>query len=127
MAATGCVTPQDTARPEAEGRLVEETLHDSDTSAPLSPEELAWHRAVKQKLKGVWIIEPGFRTQPLETQVDVTLDAAGNLLGEPRITQGSGNPWYDDSVVRGLKKANPLPPPPSAGAWALWFRPGDSL
>ncbi len=97
------------------------------TGAPLSPEELAWHRLVKQKLKGVWVVEPGFRTQPLETQVEVTLDAAGNLLGEPRITQRSGNPWYDDSVLRGLNKANPLPPPPEAGEWALWFRPEDSF
>lgn len=97
------------------------------TGPMLSPEELDWHARVKRKLKGVWVVPPGFRAQPLETQVAVTLDASGNLLGDPRITRRSGNPWFDEGVVRGLNKANPLPPPPEAGEWALWFRPGDSL
>jgi len=78
-------------------------------------------------MKGIWIVPPGFRTQPLQTRVVVTLDSAGNIVGSPRITKKSGNPWYDDGVVRGLAKASPLPPPPEAGDWVMWFEPGDSL
>ena len=91
------------------------------------PRRLAWHARVKRKMKGIWIVPPGFRTQPLETRVVVTLDAAGNIVGSPRITQKSGNPWYDDGVMRGLAKASPLPPPPEAGDWPMKFEPGDSL
>jgi outer membrane biosynthesis protein TonB len=93
----------------------------------LSPEELAWQARVKRKMKGIWIVPPGFRTQQLQTRVVVTLDGGGNIVGSPRITQKSGNPWYDEGVVRGLAKASPLPPPPEAGDWVMWFEPGDSL
>ncbi len=93
----------------------------------LSPEVLAWHARVKRKMRGIWIVPPGFRTQPLATRVVVTLDAAGNIVGTPRITKKSGNPWYDDGVLRGLAKASPLPPPPEAGDWPMNFEPGDSL
>lgn len=99
----------------------------SEGSGELSPEEAAWRARVIRRMKGIWIVPPGFRTQPLQTRVVVTLDAAGNIVGSPRITKKSGNPWYDDGVVRGLAKASPLPPPPEAGDWPLWFEPGDSL
>jgi periplasmic protein TonB len=99
----------------------------SEGTAELSPEEMAWQARVKRKMKGIWIVPPGFRTQTLQTRVTVTLDGAGNIVGAPRITKKSGNPWYDDGVVRGLAKASPLPPPPEAGDWVMWFEPGDSL
>ena len=93
----------------------------------LSPEEAAWQTRVKKHMKGIWVVPPGFRTQPLQTRVTVTLDAAGNIVGTPQITKKSGNPWYDEGVVRGLTKASPLPQPPEAGEWVMWFEPGDSL
>ncbi len=93
----------------------------------VSPEVLAWHARVRQRMKGIWIVPPGFRTQSLLTRVIVTLDATGNIVGNPKIVQKSGNPWYDDSVVRGLAKASPLPPPPEAGDWPMNFKPEDSL
>ncbi len=99
----------------------------SEGRGALSAEERDWQARVIRRMKGIWVVPPGFRTQPLQTRVVVTLDAAGNILGTPRITQRSGNPWYDDGVVRGLGKASPLPPPPEAGDWTMWFEPGDSL
>jgi colicin import membrane protein len=59
--------------------------------------------------------------------VQVRLDPQGNVVGEPRITRRSGNPWYDDSVVRAIEKSSPLPPPPEAGEWPFVFRPEDIL
>jgi TonB family protein len=71
------------------------------------------------------VLAPGFRTQPLETLVTVRLDAEGNVLGQPKVQRSSGNPWYDDSTVRAIQKAAPLPPPPAAGEWLIQFRPED--
>lgn len=97
------------------------------SGSPLSAEERDWHARVIRRMKGIWVVPPGFRTQSLETRVVVRLDATGNVLGTPEITQRSGNPWYDEGVVRGITKASPLPPPPEAGEWVMWFRPSDSL
>jgi len=93
----------------------------------ISAEELAWQQRVKRRVREVWIVPPGFRTQPLKTFVVVTLDGTGNIVGSPRIQKKSGNPWYDDGVMRGLAKASPLPAPPAAGDFVLQFEPGDSL
>ena len=63
-----------------------------------------------------WVLAPGFRREPLTTQVEVKLDVAGQRRGRAReVTQRSGNPWYDDSVVRAIQKASPLPPRRRAG------------
>jgi protein TonB len=99
----------------------------SEGSGELSPEEAAWRTRVIRHLKGIWVVPPGFRTQPLMTHVVVTLDGSGNIVRKPRITKKSGNPWYDEGILRDLVKASPLPPPPEAGDWPLWFKPEDSL
>ena len=56
---------------------------------------------------------------------DEKMSAQGNVLSEPRIVRRSGNPWYDESVVRGITKASPLPPPPHAGEWDFVFLPNE--
>ncbi len=94
--------------------------------ARVSPEVAAWIRRAKIHVRRSWVVPPGFRTQPLETRVKVRLDAGGAVLGEPDIVRRSGNPWYDDGVVRGIQKASPLPPPPEAGEWEFVFVPEDS-
>ena len=67
----------------------------------------------------------GLRLEPLSTQVRVRLDARGNVIGEPRVERGSGNPWYDDSTIRAVRKASPLPAPPRADTYIIEFRPED--
>jgi outer membrane biosynthesis protein TonB len=95
--------------------------------AAISPEEAAWRARVKLAMKGIWVLAPGFRAQTLQTIVVVSLDGAGTIVGEPRITKKSGNPWFDESVIRALGKVSKLPQPPQAGDWPLQFEPGDSL
>lgn len=95
------------------------------TGVPLSPEEAAWYKRAKVHLARSWMLAPGFRTQSLSTLVGVELDAQGNLIGEPKLERRSGNPWYDESALRAVQKASPLPPPPSAGEYAIEFRPED--
>jgi hypothetical protein len=92
----------------------------------VAPEVADWMRRAKLHVKRAWVVPPGFRTQPLTTRVVLTLDAAGNVVGEPEIVSRSGNPWYDEGVVRGIAKASPLPPPPEAGDWDFVFVPEDS-
>jgi TonB family protein len=92
----------------------------------VSIEVAAWIRRAKIHVRRVWVLPAGFRTQQLETHVLVDLDAGGRVLGDPSISRRSGNPWYDDGVVRAIQKASPLPAPPEAGEWAFVFVPEDS-
>lgn len=85
-----------------------------------------WMVRVKRHVQRSWVVPPGFRKQALATHVMITLDAAGNVVNT-RIERRSGNPWYDEGVVRGITKASPLPPPPEPGDWPFIFAPEDSL
>ena len=86
----------------------------------VSPEVMRWIQEVKAHVTRAWILEPGFRLQPLVTMVRVDLGAGGQVE-RTRITQSSGNPWYDESVERAIRKATPLPAPPRAGEWDFSF------
>ncbi len=98
----------------------------SPDGVAISPEVAAWIKRTKIHVKKNWILGAGFRTQPIEAHVAVNLDASGAVLGKPRITRRSGNPWYDEGVVRAIQKSSPLPAPPEAGKWNFVFLPEDS-
>ena len=93
----------------------------SPTGQPVSPEFLAWERRARIHIRQNWVVPPSFRNEPLRTSIAVELNAAGAVVGEPRIVKRSGNPWYDDGVVRSIQKASPLPPPPEPGEWSFVF------
>ncbi len=93
----------------------------SPTGQPVSPAFLAWERKARIHIRQNWVVPPSFRNEPLRTSITVELDAGGTILGEPRIVKRSGNPWYDDGVVRSIQKASPLPAPPEAGEWSFVF------
>jgi colicin import membrane protein len=92
----------------------------------VSPEVARWMRDAKMHVTRAWILAPGFRMEPLETKLDVELGPTGEVRGM-RITQRSGNPWFDESVERAIQKASPLPAPPEAGEWPFAFSPEDLL
>jgi colicin import membrane protein len=92
----------------------------------VSPEVFAWMKKAKIHVTRAWVLAPGFRSQPLETEIQVRLSPAGEVL-DTRITRRSGNPWYDESVERAIRKASPLPAPPDADEWPFVFRPEDVL
>jgi colicin import membrane protein len=85
----------------------------------VSPEVMAWIRDARIHVRKAWIKTPGF--DRLQTTLVVTLDGSGNVIGEPAVKERSGNPYYDDSVVRAIQKASPLPRPPTAGEWTFVF------
>lgn len=92
----------------------------------VSAEEAAWRRRVKVHVTRAWVLAPGLRRQVISTEVRVKLSATGDVL-EVDVTRRSGNPWFDDSVVRAVEKATPLPAPPEADAWRFVFSPQDLL
>jgi colicin import membrane protein len=93
---------------------------------PMSPDVAVWLRAARFHVESAWIVPPGFQRESLRTVVSVRLDAGGRVLGAPRVTERSANPWYDESVVRAIQKASPLPPPPEPGEWRFEFTPPGS-
>ena len=101
-------------------------LPGSGRGIPVTPEVMAWMRSAKVHVTRAWVLAPGFRTQSLSTEIRVRLSAGGDVLGT-RVVRRSGNPWYDESVERAIKKASPLPPPPEADEWLFVFRPEDVL
>jgi hypothetical protein len=99
----------------------------SPNGSPVPPEFLAWERRARIHIRQNWVVPPSFRNQPLRTSIQVELDASGAVVGEPRIVGKSGNPWYDDGVVRSIQKASPLPAPPEAGEWNFVFVADESF
>ena len=93
---------------------------------PVSPEIADWMRRARIHVRQSWVVPPGFRQQSLATEIDVELDAGGNLIGEPEIAKRSGNPWYDEGVVRSIRRASPLPAPPESGVWNFVFVSDES-
>ena len=117
--------PVPVAEPAATPTLPATTAPAGGATRQAAPEVVAWLRDARIQVRRQWVLAAGFRYQALETRVEVDLDAAGHVQGEPRITRRSGNPWYDESVVRAIRKADPLPAPPEAGTWPFVFRPED--
>lgn len=87
----------------------------------VSAEVMAWMRRARVHVRRNWVVPPAFEMQTLVTTIEVDLDASGNVRGTPTVNQRSGNPWYDENVVRSIQKASPLPAPPEAGAWTFEF------
>lgn len=90
----------------------------------VSAEEAAFRNAAKAHVTRNWILEPGFRLQPLKVRIEVLLAADGEVLSTA-VIERSGNPWFDESAERAVAKASPLPRPPEAGEWVFSFSPGD--
>lgn len=113
--------------PKPEARETAATPAAGGPGVPASPEVVAWVRAAERHVSQTWLLEPGLRAQGLVASVRVELDAEGNVVGEPSVERRSGNPWFDDSLLRAIEKASPFPPPPSAGEWTFVFDPEDYL
>jgi colicin import membrane protein len=76
-------------------------------------------------MRRIWVIPPDFQGSNLQVQVEGQIDAMGNIIGKIRVVRSSGNPYYDDSVLRAMAKASPFPPPPSAGLYPFEFTPKE--
>lgn len=91
----------------------------------VSPEVRAWMIAARIRIKNNWVVPPSFRMASIAAEVRIEVDASGALVGDPDLVAGSGNPFYDEGVLRSIQKADPLPPPPAAGKWTFRFLSDD--
>ena len=91
----------------------------------VSPELLAWHLAVKRRVRADWVMLSEFRDRGLAAEVVIDVASDGRILGRPEIVTSSGNPFYDDNAIRALARSSPLPPPPKAGRRTLVFTPEE--
>jgi TolA protein len=79
----------------------------------LSPELLDYFRRLEERVRSSWIL-PGMLSRDaakLEVELRIMIEKDGRV-SEERIERGSGNLYFDDSVLRAIRKASPLPVPP---------------
>ena len=94
---------------------------ESSAGVQLSPEDAAWVLATRRLIQSRWVMQAGFRNRGLATVMELRLSASGEVVGEPKVTRTSGDPYFDDNAVRAVLKSSPLPPPPRAGTTAFIF------
>jgi len=71
--------------------------------------EVAYQNELQAHVKSGWRWMQ--RTDRLRTLIKVKISSNGDLT-DVRIVESSGNSNFDDSVVRAVRKASPVPPPP---------------
>lgn len=79
----------------------------------LSPELRDYFRRLEERVRGSWVL-PGALVRDatkLVVELRIVIEKDGRV-SEERIERGSGNPYFDDSVRRAIRKASPLPIPP---------------
>ena len=87
-------------------------------------EMAAYNNRVKALLRSNWA-NAAFANDPtLKAQYLVRVDSGGGILSV-ELVRSSGNPYFDESAERAIKKSAPWPPPPR-GAFELdlVFNPG---
>ena len=74
------------------------------------PEFFKYKEVLEKHIKANW---NWFDTsKPYQAQIQMSIDERGNIT-KYEIVASSGNSKYDDSVLRAVQKATPLPPPPA--------------
>lgn len=94
-------------------------------------EFVAYHNRMLGQIKENWFWPRTWRSRPgdLEVTVGFGVRVDGEVVGV-ELLQRSGDASFDESVVRAVRRASPLPPPPRSHAREfaqveLTFRPGD--
>ena len=90
-------------------------------------EYIRYRNKMLERIQSSWTWV-GKRTD-LQVTVQFSIQENGGITGL-KLSRGSGDLSYDDSVIRALKKANPLPPLPENSReelrdWELIFTPKD--
>ncbi len=66
--------------------------------------------AIRRHIEQFWLKPPGVMTDQLEVSIEVDLDNTGRLT-DSKVLQASGNPAFDESVMRAIQRAQPIPVP----------------
>jgi colicin import membrane protein len=82
-------------------------------TARVPPEHLAYFRQLDEKVRSNWNV-PALAVgekEKLMVQIRIVIEIDGRV-SQVRMEKTSGNPYFDDSVLRAIRKASPLPVPP---------------
>ncbi len=66
--------------------------------------------AIRDHISRNWLIPPGLDVRGLEVTVQISLDDAGQIT-QLYVTRSSGQAFFDNSLVRAIRKSIPLPIP----------------
>jgi len=79
----------------------------------LSPELRDYFRRLEDSVRNSWILPVALARDAAKLVVEmrIVIEKDGRV-SEERIERSSGNPYFDDSVRRAIRKASPLPIPP---------------
>ncbi|MBP2678205.1 MAG: tolA protein, partial [Deltaproteobacteria bacterium] len=82
-------------------------------SVRLSPELLDYFRRLEESVRSSWVLPAALvrDAAKLVVELRIVIEKDGRVSAE-RIERGSGNSYFDDSVLRAIRKASPLPVPP---------------
>jgi colicin import membrane protein len=70
----------------------------------------AYQAKIRNKIKGNIVLPPGISGNP-KAVFKVTQLPTGDIVGDVRISQSSGNRALDEAIVRAILKSSPLPLP----------------
>ena len=95
---------------EVQGKESDVTSH---RSGSLWGSALSLYQAkVEQKIKGNWAYPVSLaRSQDLEAVVEIKVNRAGKIM-DISLRKRSSDPLFDESVIKAIKRSDPLPPFP---------------
>ncbi len=81
--------------------------------AEMDAQMRAYYAAIWSRIKGRWALPQGILPgEVLETVIDVTILRSGAVT-EVSFEKRSGNRYFDDSAMKAIQRASPLPPLPA--------------
>ncbi len=81
--------------------------------AEMDAQMRAYYAAIWSRIKGKWALPQGILPgEVLETVIDVTILRSGAVT-EVNFEKRSGNRYFDESAMKAIQKASPLPPLPA--------------
>jgi outer membrane biosynthesis protein TonB len=104
------------ASQRAEGAANEaESVGAPQKGIEVSPEQLAWDRAVQQQISRRFPDLARYRGRRLVAQVEINVTLSGDILGNPKLIRTSGDFDFDRRAVSAILLAAPFRAPPEAG------------
>jgi colicin import membrane protein len=99
------------AEQQARERALQEALAQEQRERELTPLRAAYSAAISQQIARNWLKPPGI-SDDLKCEALVVQLPDGSVASA-RISKSSGNAAFDESVIKAIYKAAPLPQPPS--------------
>ncbi|MGH8561063.1 MAG: cell envelope integrity protein TolA, partial [Nevskiales bacterium] len=99
------------AEQQAREKALQEALAQEQRERELNPLRDAYSAAISQQIARNWLKPPGI-SDDLKCEALVSQLPDGNVTSA-RITKSSGSTVFDESVIKAIYKATPLPQPPS--------------